>query len=323
MGTNDEKSIVKKYILPIIAGAAVFVICLFLFFRFFGLNTESEDVLAKVKNIQYNSYYFSWDSVEHADSYIADINGEQTTVFDNEIYHVPLSERTEIKVKPVDSAGVYASPDWSVPYVYVLDNEFSYSSVGAYINNVMSPSKLIKIVNAYVKNNSLYTDSVFLDNGEVKLMQLQIKYNESVTSIEDCMSKKFSAISFGDQYKLADYDSANYFLQSSTYVGKLEARRLEGYDFSVVTSQVTKFDEARNCYNIFAIYKLTRGDEVKYVSSNVRCSIINKSSSEKVNYTTKLLNQDDVFNQEYSYVELKGDEVELAVMMEHMNKPAA
>lgn len=282
-------------------------------------NKSNEKILAVVKNLSFNARenLFTWGSVNHADSYIASINGKEYNVELNEMNYVPVSNKTEFKVKPVDSTGEYASPGWSKTYTYTLNNDFSYSKVSSYINDALPDDYLQKVVSAYVKDNSLFTNCYFISNGQDKMMELQIKYDDKVSSLTDCINTDFRSVSVRKTYDIVDYDSASYLLQSNSFVGEMEQRRKEGYDFSVVSSQVGKV-EKNSDFHIFATYKLTKGDEVKYIESDLICGLFNPSSNEKANYTTKLLDPDNVAMREISYVELKGDEITFAKSMDQV-----
>ena len=91
-------------------------------------NKSNEKILAVVKNLSFDERknLLTWGSVNHADSYIANINGVEYNVELNEMNYVPVSNTTEFKVKAVDSTGEYATPSWSKTYSYTLNNEFSY-----------------------------------------------------------------------------------------------------------------------------------------------------------------------------------------------------
>lgn len=282
-------------------------------------NKINEKILAVVKNLSFDERknLLTWGSVNHADSYIANINGVEYNVELNEMNYVPVSNTTEFKVKAVDSTGEYATPSWSKTYSYTLNNEFSYSKVSAYINDALPTNDLKKVVSAYVKDNSLYTNCYFTKNGIGKMMELQIEYDDEVSSIADCVNTGYRTIHIKNTYETANYDSASYLLQSNSFVGEMEQRRLEGYEFSVVSSQVGK-EEKNSGYHIFATYKLTKGDDVKYIESDMLCGIYNESSNEKANYTTKLLDTENVYKRECSYTELKGDEITFAKSMDQV-----
>lgn len=286
---------------------------------FVGSNADKPKVLAVVKNVSFNSKtnMLTWSNVNHADYYITSINGTEYTVELNEMNYVPVSNKTEFKVKPVDSTGEYASPGWSKTYTYTLNNEFSYSKVSSYINDALPARDLKKVISAYVKDNSLYTNCYVNVGGADKMMELRIMYDDEVNNIADCLSNDDYGVRVINTYDVANYDSASYLLQSNSFVGEMEQRRLEGYNFTVVASQVTKLD-TNGGYNIFATYKLTKDDDVKYIESNMRCGILKQSSNEKANYTTKLLDTDSIFVRERSYNELKGDEIIFAKSMDEV-----
>ncbi len=283
----------------------------------FNHSDNDHKVLNVVKNINYNEKenLFTWDSVDHATSYLTNINGQEQKVDTNEMYYVPMSTTTEFKVKAIDETGTYATPGTWSTYTYTLDNtkQVSFSSVSSYISKAMYGDTLKKVVSAYVEDNSLYSDCYFVSDGEDQLISISLNYDTEVNSIYDCLNNKYDTVSILHSYSLSPYESASYLLKSNSFDGEMEQRRLEGYEFSVVSSQATKMEN--DIFNIFATYKLTKGDDVKYIQSNMLCYITNPSN-EKANYTSKLTNPDNVKLREYSYHELKGDEIDFAKSME-------
>ena len=313
------KLVIKLLVIVLLIGVSSYL-GYHMYIRYFvGSNADKPKVLKVVKNLSFNSRenLFTWDSVSHADSYIVSINGKEYNVQLNEMNYVPVSNKTEFKVKPVDSTGEYASPGWSKTYTYTLNNEFSYSKVSSYINDALPARDLKKVISAYVKDNSLYTNCYVNDGGKDKMMELRIMYDDEVNNIADCLSNDDYGVRVINSYDVANYDSASYLLQSNSFDGKMEQRRIEGYDFTVVASQTakTKYDSV---YHVFATYKLTKGDDIKYIESDMYCSILNPSSNEKANFTTKLLDTENIVLDEISYTELKGDEIDLAKSMDQV-----
>lgn len=276
--------------------------------------------MSTVSKIQYDeeTHLFTWNSVENAGGYVVEINGNQDKVDTNSVKHIITTEETNVRIKAFDPTGRYKDSKWSKTYTYTLGEEFSYSKVCAYINNVFDSYPLKKIVSAYVKDSSLFINGVFNDDGEWKLMKVKVQYNVPVNSVKEAIKQdNYSERRILGNYVIADYDSASYLLESNSFVGEMEKRRLEGFEFSVVSSGVTKSENGKSFY-IFAIYKLTKGDNVMYIQSVVQPSIKEPSSSERVNFTTRLLNPDNYRLYEHSYVELTGGDLELAMEMEKL-----
>ncbi|MCH5172075.1 MAG: hypothetical protein J1F31_04560 [Erysipelotrichales bacterium] len=284
-------------------------------------NNEGFKTLQKPTNLSFNeeTYTLSWNEVKHADQYIASIDGKQETIETNTFYYISLNEVTEFKVIALDSTGTYLPSQWSDTYTYTLRNDFSYAKVGAYVNKHVSGRELQKIICVYVNKNSLYFSGVFDDNGNDRLYDLKFNYSNDATSIEDAITnEKIKDIDVNDLYKIAEYDSASYLLQSNTYAGEMEQRRLEGYEFSVVSSQAVKSGD-NEIFKIYSTYKLTKGQEMKYISNTIECYVPNASSNEKTNFTTKLIDPESRMLREYSYHELKGDEIDFAKIIEELN----
>lgn len=288
-----------------------------------GIDTRKDMHLATPTNLSYDqdNYLLTWDEVENADSYLVDINGTQNIVEENRMVYVPVRENSNIKVKAMDSTWNYTDSDWSNPYTYTVtaQDEFSYSQVSAYVSNLLRDKALQKVVSAYTKDNSLFVNAVFKENGKMKLLELQIDYNNEVLSIKDAINQdSLKRVRLINRYDIANYDSASYLLRSNSFSGEMEQRRLEGYEFSVVSSQVVKSGIEDETFYIYSTYKLTKGSEVKYIQQVMRCFVPDLSNNERTNFTTKLSNPDFRLLKELSYTELTGDALDLAKMMEQL-----
>ena len=258
--------------------------------------------------------------VDHATAYNVDINGQKSTVNENNLYYVPKDVTNVFKVQAIDTTGDYFASDWSQPYTYTLSNEFSYSKVCAYLNDALNGRgyALQKVVSAYVDNNTLYTNGYFMRNSDHELLKIEIEYDQTVNSISDCIDKEPSKVRIENKYDIANYDSASYLIKSDAFAEKMAEHGLSGYDFSVVSSQVAKVANSDD-FHVFATYKATNGSEVKYVQSDLLCGIANTSANEELNYTTKMLEADNLYLRERSFAELKGDEIDFAKSMESIN----
>ncbi len=291
-----------------------------------GGSSEPDKVLRVPTNVKFDDKknQLSWDMVDHATAYNVDINGQKSTVNENNLYYVPKDVTNVFKVQAIDTTGDYFSSDWSQPYTYTLSNEFSYSKVCAYLNDALNDPgySLQKIVSAYVDNNTLYTNGYFKDVNDDKLLRLEIEYDQTVNSISDCIDKEPSNVRIKNKYDIANYDSASYLIKSDAFAEEMAEHGLSAYDFSVVCSQVAKVDNSDD-FHVFATYKATNGSEVKYIQSDLLCAVINSSANEELNYTTKMLEADNLLLSECSFAELKGDEIDFAKSMESINYVAA
>ena len=140
--------------------------------------------------------------------------------------------------------------------------------------------------------------------------------------MQDCIQNKVPFTSIRNHYEVVDYNSADYLLQSNSFVGQMEEYRLQGYTFEVVSQHTAKTKENNEVFNIYATYKLIKGEEVKYINNKMTVGLKEESPNEKENYTKKVANPDDRYIIEKFCHELVGDEIVLAQEMEKLYKQA-
>ena len=58
---------------------------------------------------------------------------------------------------------------------------------------------------------------------------------------------------------------------------------------------------------MYGTYRLTKGDDIKYIANTIEVAFYNPSTSKAVNYTTKLQNANEVNAGELDFHELTGD----------------
>lgn len=302
-----------------------------------GVATKADDIynkiwtqdntpqLAIVRTVEYNDEYYKlfWDEVANADYYNVNINGETQTVEDNSYFYVPTTQTTEFKVQAVDSSGEYKASEWSDTVTYqIAENEVSYASVNSFVSTMLPQTyQLKKVVNISVQDDKVYTTAVFESDVGIKVYELRTSFKDGVESIEEAIAKENVGTGILDNYPIANYDAANSLLKSNSYAGQMEEYRKQGYSFEVVSQQVGKFSDDNSAFKIFATYKLTKGEIVKYLNVASQVEIKETSSNEKTNYTTKLENAEDRYLYELSCHELTGDEINFAEDMEQANIP--
>ena len=328
--------IVKKlisFVLVIILIAGGFVLFTKLNINF--NNNEEQYKLDTVKNISYDDkkYIISWDEVEEADRYYIAINDDDDyiEVTQNSHYYVVKDLITNFKIQAAvekeDENGfltLYKS-EWSKTYTYTIEgNEVTYGSVSAFVSTMMpSDYKLIKLINISIdsNDNKIYTNAVFKRDGKLSVYELRTSYNTEINSLKDAIEIENVGTRILDYYDIANYNSAESLLKSNSYVGQMEEYRQQGYKFEVVSQQVGKADIDNSVFNIYATYKLTKNDEIKYINSMVTVVINEESSYEKTNYTTRVENPEDRLLYEKYFKVLSGDEIDLAKDMEEAKIP--
>ena len=328
--------IIKKlisFVLVIILIAGGFVLFTKLNINF--NNNEEQYKLDTVKNISYDDkkYIISWDEVEEADRYYIAINDDDDyiEVTQNSHYYVVKDLITNFKIQAAvekeDENGfltLYKS-EWSKTYTYTIEgNEVTYGSVSAFVSTMMpSDYKLIKLINISIdsNDNKIYTNAVFKRDGKLSVYELRTSYNTEINSLKDAIEIENVGTRILDYYDIANYNSAESLLKSNSYVGQMEEYRQQGYKFEVVSQQVGKADIDNSVFNIYATYKLTKNDEIKYINSMVTVVINEESSYEKTNYTTRVENPEDRLLYEKYFKVLSGDEIDLAKDMEEAKIP--
>ncbi len=330
-GTRKKK--VTSIFVGLITGVIILVACFFLLSKyeiFPSIGNNDSKTLKTPINLKYDieTYTLSWDAVEDADTYYVNINNdeyENHEVKNNSFYYILKDDITDFKVKAVDSTGELSSSNWSKSYRYTYesDNPFTYTNLFRFVDGMFSARLLNKIIAMFVENEYLITYATFLNNGKLDFYRIRSEYKTPLSSIRDALEMKNEDLishTIMLTYSTLPYDSATYFLQSNSYKGELEARRQEGYEYSIVSSQTARDDTlSKEGAYIFATYKLIKGNDVKYVQSNMRVVANEYNSNEERMFTIDLAKPDKRTLREFEYVELKGDEIDVAKVLEKAN----
>ena len=274
-------------------------------------------------------YYFSWNEVEGADRYGVIISkyddgewqqGSPYVVNENECGYSVDAEKIAIKVQAQDSTGKKANSEWSKEYVHEINQQqISYDSANLFVSSMLPSSyNLLKVVNISIDGNVVKTNAIFESENKVEMYELYTYYENGITSLEDCMQSKVPFTSIRSHYEVVGYNSADYLLQSNSFVGQMEEYRQQGYTFEVISQHVAKTGESNKVFNIYATYKLTRGDEVKYINHRMGVVLNEESPNEIENYTKKVANPEGRILYEEFCHELEGDEITLAQEMEKL-----
>ena len=336
------KSKVVKGVITLVSVVLVVAVCYILFGGYIADYLEtffpSQDKLPTVTGVTHNvdsngRFFFSWNTVEGANRYGVIIgkyeDGEwqqdsPKAVEENKYYYSADAEKIAIKVQAQDSTGEKANSEWSKEYVHEINQQqISYDSANLFVSSML-PYKLLKVVNISIDGNAVRTNAIFQRNNKVEMYELYTYYEDGITSLQVCMNKdeSFSFVRIIDKYDIVDYNSADYLLQSNSFIGQMEEYRLQGYTFEVVSQHTAKTKENNEVFNIYATYKLTKGDEVKYINNKTTVVVNEESPNEKENYTKKVANPEDRYIIEEFCHELVGDEIILAQKMEKLYKQA-
>ena len=269
------------------------------------------------ENLAYDkdNQLLTWDSVSNATEYKLNINGDVQTVSQTSYSYIPSEKTSTFKVQAIDTTGNYLPSDWSSACSYTMEDQkqdegIDLAKVDYFVNKLEKGDKLVKIASMYIDNNSYYVQGKFNVDGEMKVINLKARYKEGISSLSEAMAKEIKSTSVMKEYDSMTYDSANYLLKSNSYAGEMEEYRQAGYEFSVVSSCVGYTSSTK--FTIYGTYKLTNGNDTKYLQNEVVCRITDSSPSRETNYTTKLLYTDTRNLEEKSCHELTGDLAEWA-----------
>lgn len=272
-------------------------------------NPPTHERLSQVTNISFDekTNTLSWNEVEHANMYKVDVNGKQKQVETNYYVYMPVYKVSDMKVQAIDTTGVYESSKWSDIFTYTIpDNAISTQSVFAFVNSLNKSSDLVNIASIYVEDGELFTKCHVIDlNNKDKVVWYNTIFETPVNTLEDAMKTKVRSTATLERYDYSSYKSAEYFLKSNSYVGQMEEYRKQGYDFEVVSSEVA--DQGVDGLTMYGTYRLTKGDDIKYITNTIEVAFYNPSTSKAVNYTTKLQNANEVNAGELDFHELTGD----------------
>ena len=332
------KSKVVKGIITLVSVVLVVAVCYILFGGYIADYLEkffpSQDKLPTVTGVTHNvdsngRFFFSWNTVEGANRYGVIIgkyeDGEwqqdsPKAVEENKYYYSADAEKIAIKVQAQDSTGEKANSEWSKEYVHEINQQqISYDSANLFVSSML-PYKLLKVVNISIDGNVVKTNAIFESNNKVEMYELYTYYENGITSLEDCMQSKVPFTSIRSHYEVVGYNSADYLLQSNSFVGQMEEYRQQGYTFEVISQHVAKTGNSNQSFIIYGTYKLTKGDEVKYINNKMTVGLKEESPNEQENYTKKVANTEERRLREEFCHELEGDEITLAQEMEKLYK---
>ena len=284
-----------------------------------SVSNENSDTILRLDiplNVSFdsNTYTLSWNGVAHADGYKIDINGEVVQSGTNQYHYIPTNKTTTFKVQATDSTNEYFASDWSTECNYTIpQNEVSLAGLYTFVSGMMNGNhKVDKVISMYADGNMLYTTAKF-DNG--KLYHLRNKYSSNITSLKDIVNRADYGVasSIISSYEAKDYDSASYYLSSDTYESNLESYKQQGYTFKVVESQAYRV--GGGSMGIDFLFKLTNGEDVKYVVNRLEF-YVSDTATESAKYTTELVNIDSDKIEPYFCIELTGDFIDYAKVIE-------
>ena len=334
------KSKVVKGVITLVSVVLVVAVCYILFGGYIADYLEkffpSQDKLPTVTGVTHNvdsngRFFFSWNTVEGANRYGVIIgkyeDGEwqqdsPKAVEENKYYYSADAEKISVKVQAQDSTGEKANSDWCDEYIHEIPLlEITYDSASLFVSSMLPSSyNLLKLVNISIDGNAIRTNAIFESENKIEMYELYTYYEDGITSLQDCIQNKVPFTSIRNHYEVVDYNSADYLLQSNSFIGQMEEYRLQGYTFEVVSQHVAKPYEGNRAFFIYATYKLTKGDEVKYINNKMTVGLKEESPNEKENYTKKVANVEERQLREEFCHELVGDEIILAQEMEKLYK---
>lgn len=332
------KSKVVKGVITLVSVVLVVAVCYILFGGYIADYLEkffpSQDKLPTVTGVTHNvdsngRFCFSWNTVEGANRYGVIIgkyeDGEwqqdsPKAVEENKYYYSADAEKISVKVQAQDSTGEKANSDWCDEYIHEIPLlEITYDSASLFVSSML-PYKLLKVVNISIDGNIVKTNAIFESNNKIEMYELYSYYEDGITSLQDCIQNKVPFTSIRSHYEVVEYNSADYLLQSNSFIGQMEEYRQQGYTFEVISQHVAKTGNSNQSFIIYGTYKLTKGDEVKYINNKMTVGLKEESPNEQENYTKKVANTEERRLREEFCHELEGDEITLAQEMEKLYK---
>ena len=270
--------------------------------------TPIHETLSQVTNLAYDekTNTLSWDEVKHANMYRVNVNGKQNEVETNSYSFMPADKVSTMRVQALDTTGNYSSSVWSDAITYTIpDNVLSPEAVFSFVDSFDSATDLVNIAGMYIEDNVLYTKTYEKkSDGREYVASRETRFKSDISTLSDAMNAKL----LGSDLTLdehSNYNSAKYLIKSDKYVGLMEKYRQQGYTFEVVSSEVA--DEGDRRFTIFGTYRLSNGNDVKYLTSSIGCGIKDKSASKSASYTVKLQELSNRTIEEYEAHELTGD----------------
>ena len=202
-------------------------------------------------------------------------------------------------------------------------NEITLDSINVFVNKMMPYHDLIKIVSIDIKENILYTESVFKNGSTSYLYKLEHEYPHTLESLEDAIDEEMPDTFIRAYEGISEYNSAKYLLESNEFVGQLEEYRQSGYEVSILSSKTVTDRKTKkgDFFYIYATYKLDNGSDVKYVKSNICCNINNPSTNEQINYTVRLKDPNQRDLREFNFEIISPEAVIFSELMDkYLNK---
>lgn len=321
--TNESKEPKKKNVKSIISNVISIVVALIVIVigldmaGIIGGNSNHTSTKTRLKaptNLAYDEVQalLTWDEVENANMYKVSINDEIKEVETNYYTFMPTKKESTIKVRSIDKTGEYEFSSWSKEITYTIpDDVITPQSVFAFVSKLDRSRDLVNIASLYIKDGLLYSKChVIKYNNKDKVIFYITTFETPVTTLEEAMNTKILGTVIRNEYDYSEYKSAEYFIKSREYVGQMEEYRKDGYTFEVVSSET--IDKGVNLPMIYGTYRLTKGEDVKYIESSIDFCLENPSTSKGTNYTTKLQITSERSARELSFHELTGDFYEWA-----------
>lgn len=306
--------------------------------------------LATPSNLKLNetNWRFFWDKVEEAESYDFEVTFYEpdhkiSYVFkteDNYYDLIPSADKMSFRVRSEDTD--YGSKsNWSEP----LDYEMKYDQISK--ANILNFAQHIKVnrinllcvdllgIDYYEKtysgasepfttyNINIYAVFYTEEEGQpvYTLLDMLAGYKTPVTSLEEyILSRKYPEVRSDQrenrltlgEYKARDYDSMKYYLQSDSYKTALQEYRDAGYVFE---SPKYKVGIKEHTLNVLGMFKLTKGDDVKYFAYGLNFYIgAIGTDNEQVECTLRMKNFSSDYTRVVHFNEVSGEYVEIATL---------
>lgn len=306
-----------------------------------GGDTPPEET--SVKNLRYNEQklQFEWDEVEDATKY-------EVRIYDyyyNESTNEYVRSSEYVAYNTGETSFFYTPDDFKMS-VRILPKYDDYNKTSVlsheYMHTFDTLGENSLLVDAYLLlNTACLTDLdrmkeivsirkgedyfVFYGVSEVdgvdRFCKTSILFDTPINSIGDIIAKVDDADSYVSFEQLAPFDCADILLESGEFVGEMQAFKDQGYEFEIVSSATIKDSnyETRPSVYLNTIYRITKGDDVKYISTRIESRANNPAAYIESDMSAIVVPESRTLSEKEFQV-LEGEFAEFAQQLYQANK---
>lgn len=311
---SENKKPVWKRVINVIGYVLMFAVVIFIFVRYlgplFGSNDDGSRRLDTPANIDFSfeKKVITWSPVENANVYYVKINdGDETKVVETSMPYIATFKSVTVSVKASSSTAEYPDSDWSEPATFENNEICSYQAVCEFVTNILAIN-ITSLEGVFLEDNRTFRVVATIAKRNT-VHEILCTYDEDIHSIEEALTIEPIGIREVTHFSISEYHSAESLVESGELDGQLEQYRQDGWKISVVSDVTTKLDRD-DIMCIYGIFKLTKGDETKYVYVIYDCMIRHLSPYEFMNYSDDIINVSNRRLYEISFHEFTPEEID-------------